>query len=132
MFVELMPLLAGRTVLVTVARVDDKTLRVNVIPYGKADDNPALSTPLKATPLCPLHRGPPGGVWGSKGDSGSLESAYSSLPGTPSRTQLHGKGSRPAIPLSLNMMSKSDQTIRSYPLIKILRSRLKGGKSFSC
>jgi hypothetical protein len=27
-FVELMPLLAGRTVLITVARVDDKTLRV--------------------------------------------------------------------------------------------------------
>ena len=132
MFVELMPLLAGRTVLVTVARVDDKTLRANVIPYGKADDNPALSTPLKATPLCPLHRGPPGGVWGSKGDCGSLVSAYSSLPGPLSRMLLHGEGSRPAIPLSLNMMSKSDQTIRSYPLIKILRSRLKGGKSFSC
>ena len=32
MFVELMPLLAGRTVLITVAKVDDKTLRVNVIP----------------------------------------------------------------------------------------------------
>ena len=45
MFVELMPLLAGRTVLITVAKVDDKTLRVNVIPHGKADDNPALSTP---------------------------------------------------------------------------------------
>jgi hypothetical protein len=29
-FVELMPLLAGRTVLITVAKVDDKTLRVNV------------------------------------------------------------------------------------------------------
>ena len=47
MFVELMPLLAGRTVLITVAKVDDKTLRVNVIPHGKADDNPALSSPLK-------------------------------------------------------------------------------------
>src|ERR1035438_8410588 len=47
MFVELMPLLAGRTVLITVAKVDDKTLRVNVIPaLAKADDNPALSTPL--------------------------------------------------------------------------------------
>ena len=46
MFVELTPLLAGRTVLITVAKVDDKRLRVNVIPYGKADDNPALSTPL--------------------------------------------------------------------------------------
>jgi PRTRC genetic system protein E len=48
-FVELMPLLAGRTVLITVAKVDDKTLRVNVIPHGKADDNPALSTPLTFT-----------------------------------------------------------------------------------
>ena len=52
MFVELMPLLAGRTVLITVAKVDDKTIRVNVIPHGKADDNPAFSTPLKAT-RCP-------------------------------------------------------------------------------
>ena len=49
MFVELMPLLAGRTVLITVAKVDDKTLRVNVIPHGKADDSPALSTPLTYT-----------------------------------------------------------------------------------
>jgi PRTRC genetic system protein E len=48
-FVEIMPLLAGRTVLITVAKVDDKTLRVNVIPHGKADDNPALSTPLTCT-----------------------------------------------------------------------------------
>jgi PRTRC genetic system protein E len=44
-----MPLLAGRTVIITVAKVDDKTLRVNVIPHGKADDNPALSTPLTYT-----------------------------------------------------------------------------------
>ena len=49
MFIELMPLLSGRTVLITVAKVDDKTLRVNVIPHGKADDNPALSTPLTFT-----------------------------------------------------------------------------------
>jgi len=50
MFVELMPLLAGRTVLITVAKVDDHTLRVNVIPaLAKADDNPALSTPLTCT-----------------------------------------------------------------------------------
>jgi PRTRC genetic system protein E len=48
-FVELMPLLAGRTVLITVAKVDDKTLRVNVIPHAKADENPALSTPLTFT-----------------------------------------------------------------------------------
>jgi PRTRC genetic system protein E len=51
MFVELMPLLAGRTALITVAKVDDKTLRVNVIPHGKADDNPVLSTPLTYTGL---------------------------------------------------------------------------------
>src|ERR1017187_4414411 len=49
MFVELMPILAGRTVLITVAKVDDKTLRVNIIPHGKADDNPTLSTPLTYT-----------------------------------------------------------------------------------
>jgi PRTRC genetic system protein E len=50
MFVELMPLLAGRTVLITVAKVDDKTLRVNVIPtQAKADENPALTTPLTYT-----------------------------------------------------------------------------------
>ena len=52
MFVELMPLLAGRTVLITVAKVDDKTLRVNVIPtQAKADENPALTTPLTFTGL---------------------------------------------------------------------------------
>jgi len=50
MFVELMPILAGRTVLITVAKVDDKTLRVNVIPaQAKADENPALATPLTFT-----------------------------------------------------------------------------------
>ncbi len=50
MFVELMPFLAGRTVLITVAKVDDKTLRVNVIPtQAKADENPALTTPLTYT-----------------------------------------------------------------------------------
>jgi PRTRC genetic system protein E len=50
MFVELIPLLAGRTVLITVAKVDDKTLRVNVIPaQAKADENPALTTPLTFT-----------------------------------------------------------------------------------
>jgi hypothetical protein len=41
MFVELMPLLAGRTVLITVAKVDDNALHVNVIPHVKADGNPA-------------------------------------------------------------------------------------------
>jgi len=50
MFVELMPLLAGRTVLITVAKVDDKTIGVNVIPaLAKADENPALTTPLTFT-----------------------------------------------------------------------------------
>ena len=50
MFVELMPLLAGRTVLITVARLDEKTVRVNVIPVQvKADENPALTTPLTYT-----------------------------------------------------------------------------------
>jgi len=45
-----MPILASRTVLITVAKVDDKTLRVNVIPtQAKADENPALSTPLTYT-----------------------------------------------------------------------------------
>jgi PRTRC genetic system protein E len=45
-----MPLLAGRTVLITVAKVDDKTLRVNVIPaLAKGDENPALTTPLTYT-----------------------------------------------------------------------------------
>ena len=51
MFVELMPLLAGRTVMITVARADDKTLRVNVIPTTKSgeNENPALATPLSYT-----------------------------------------------------------------------------------
>jgi hypothetical protein len=46
-FIELMPLLAGRTVLITVAKVDDKTIRVNVIPaLAKADENPAITSCL--------------------------------------------------------------------------------------
>ena len=50
MFVELMPLLAGRTVLITVAREDEKTVRVCVIPKKiKEDDHPALTTPLSYT-----------------------------------------------------------------------------------
>ncbi|HLY62533.1 MAG TPA: PRTRC system protein E [Terriglobia bacterium] len=50
MFVELMPLLAGRTVMITVAREDEKMLRVNVIPKKvKEDENPALTTPLSYT-----------------------------------------------------------------------------------
>ena len=43
MFVELMALLAGRMVVITVARENDKTLRVNVIPKRvKEDENQAL------------------------------------------------------------------------------------------
>ena len=51
MFVELMPLLVGRTVMITVSREDDKTLRVNVIPTTKSgeNENPALTTPLSYT-----------------------------------------------------------------------------------
>ena len=50
MFVELMPLLSGRTVMITVARENDKMLRVNVIPKKlREDENPALTTPLSYT-----------------------------------------------------------------------------------
>jgi PRTRC genetic system protein E len=49
-FVELMPLLAGRTVLITVAREDEKTIRANIIPKKVRDDeNPALTMPLSYT-----------------------------------------------------------------------------------
>ena len=53
MFTELMPLLAKRTVLITVARENDTTLRVNVLPKRANDsENPVLTTPLSfaATP----------------------------------------------------------------------------------
>ncbi len=47
MFIELMPLLAQRTVLITVARESDTTLRVNILPKQiKESENPALTTPL--------------------------------------------------------------------------------------
>src|SRR5690242_2062536 len=50
MFVELMPLLAGRTVMITVAREDDKAVRVCIVPEkAKDDENPALTTPLSYT-----------------------------------------------------------------------------------
>ena len=39
MFAELMPMLAGRTVMITVAHEGDKTLRVIVIPTTKAGSN---------------------------------------------------------------------------------------------
>jgi PRTRC genetic system protein E len=45
-----MPLLAGRTVMITVAREDEKTVRVCVIPKKvKEDDHPGLTTPLSYT-----------------------------------------------------------------------------------
>ncbi len=47
MFTELMPLLAQRTVLITVARESDITLRVNILPKRASDsENTALTTPL--------------------------------------------------------------------------------------
>ncbi|MGH9455866.1 MAG: PRTRC system protein E [Terriglobia bacterium] len=47
MFTELMPLLADRTVLITVARESDTTVRVNAIPKrAREGENPALTTPL--------------------------------------------------------------------------------------
>src|SRR5215472_9706845 len=47
MFSELMPLLADRTVLITVARESDTTVRATAIPKrAREGDNPALSTPL--------------------------------------------------------------------------------------
>jgi PRTRC genetic system protein E len=49
-FVELMPMLVGRTVMITVAREDDKAVRVCIIPKkAKDDENPALTTPLSYT-----------------------------------------------------------------------------------
>jgi PRTRC genetic system protein E len=49
-FVELMPLLAGRTVLIAVAREDENTLRLHIIPKKmKDDENPALPTPPSYT-----------------------------------------------------------------------------------
>jgi len=49
MFVELMPLLQERTLLITVARVDEK-LKVNVIPTKvREGEDQALTTPLSFT-----------------------------------------------------------------------------------
>ena len=49
MFVELMPLLKQRTLLITVARVEEK-LKVNVIPTKAKDaEDEALTTPLSYT-----------------------------------------------------------------------------------
>jgi PRTRC genetic system protein E len=50
-FVELMPLLKQRTLLITVARLDEK-LKVNVIPARvKESEDQALTTPLSFTGL---------------------------------------------------------------------------------
>lgn len=50
MFTELMPLLAERTVLITIARESDSAIRATVVPKRiKESDNPALSTPLTVT-----------------------------------------------------------------------------------
>ncbi len=47
MFTELMPLLGDRTVLITVARDSDTTIRVNTIPKrAQEGENAALTTPL--------------------------------------------------------------------------------------
>ncbi len=47
MFVELMPLLGERTVMITVSRTSQNSLRVNFIPSRKKEDeNAALATPL--------------------------------------------------------------------------------------
>ena len=49
MFVELMPLLKQRTLLITVARIDEK-LKVNVLPAkAKEAEDEALTTPLSYT-----------------------------------------------------------------------------------
>ncbi len=47
MFVELMPLLGERTVMITVARLNQNSIRVNLIPSRqKEDEDAALAIPL--------------------------------------------------------------------------------------
>ena len=47
MFVELMPLLAGRVVCIMASRLDDQIMRVILLPKpAKEGENPAFSTPL--------------------------------------------------------------------------------------
>ena len=49
-FTELMPMLGERTILITVAKTDEKTLCVNFVPkQAKAGENEALTTPLCVT-----------------------------------------------------------------------------------
>lgn len=54
MFTELLPLLADRTLVLTIARIDDDLLRVNIIPKCKSSKEndsaeQALTTPLSVT-----------------------------------------------------------------------------------
>ncbi len=50
MFVELMPLLAGRVVCIMASRIDDQTMRVILLPKpAKEGENTALCTPLYFT-----------------------------------------------------------------------------------
>lgn len=50
MFVELMSILADRTVMITVARLNDDAIRVNVIPQRTGEiENAALATPFSIT-----------------------------------------------------------------------------------
>lgn len=50
MFNELMPMLRERTVLITVAKLEQNIIRVNVIPTkAKEGEDPALTTPLSYT-----------------------------------------------------------------------------------
>ncbi len=53
MFQELMPLLAQRILLLTLSRVSDEQISVNIIPKplksDRQDDGSALTTPLRVT-----------------------------------------------------------------------------------
>src|SRR5579863_2007078 len=53
MFQELMPLLAQRILLITLSRVSDEQMRINVVPKplknDQQDDGAALTTPLSVT-----------------------------------------------------------------------------------
>lgn len=53
MFQELMPLLAQRMVIITLSRVSDEEMHINVVPKplksNQQDDNAALTTPLSIT-----------------------------------------------------------------------------------
>ena len=53
MFQELMPLLAQRMVIITLSRVSDEEMRINVVPRplksNQQDDNAALTIPLAVT-----------------------------------------------------------------------------------